>query len=1422
MERRDRAARCRELSSDHRPQALRDRMDSVVASGFLVALALVQAPGWTAADTKLDLAVNPGGFLRRSLSLWDPNGAAGQLQNQAYGYLFPMGPFFWVGHELGLPAWVVQRLWWALLLLVAWHGMHRLLVRLGVGGRASRLMAAFAYALAPRMFMGLGAISSELWPMAVAPWLVLPLVAVPPGGERRAALHSGVAALCLGAVNAVASLAVLILPAWWILTRSGRVRWRLLGWWTFSVGLACTWWIGPLLLLSRFSPPFLDWIEDARVTTSSASLPEALRGTTQWIASLGGQSNAVWPAGWATVADRNAILFGMVLGVIALVGLAHVTAPWAGFARGALILGLVCVTAGHIGGISPPWAGALADLMDGPLAPFRNSHKFEPVVRLPLALGLAHAIPVTRRWLSRRGAPWPRMALVVPALAIVGQVSVPAFIGVIQRGPFLAVPAAWPEAAAWLAAHPDAGRTLVLPGGNASARVWGEPKDEPLQPFAQTPWMVRDGVPLGSAGATRILDEIESLVAQGHSGPELPQLLGQLGVTRVLLAGDVQVFGARKTPPLVARAALVEAGARPVASFGGFVNGSSDPTVVWDWGLNRPLREVEILEIDTGASIKPERSVVASAVGAFAGGPEGAARVSTAPLIHVSDVTGALQVSGPILTSDTLQRRQNNFSSVTDGYGPLLTASEDYPSARRVHDYWPPPLDEDLGSLTDEQTVRLDSPQARAVASSSLAQPALGQGRELDSDAWRAFDSSGLTAWRSAGYEPVGEWVQLDWATPLTLPREVEVVLDASEGADVAAVSVRTERGSVRTPVTAPALVKDADPSRYTFLVQVPAGATRSLRLTIEAVRDRRPTVRVLDIGAGVLPRADPSVRLPLTGGSAATISLMASADAHSPCHELSSDVVACSPDRERTGEETGSLRREFTLDRARSFTVSGTAIPQGVAVDRLLERLDGVSAEASSRWFDLPAVSPQLLVDGDPKTYWAADPAERAPTLELSWPSPRRVEGLRIETDPDVGGRRPTEVEVTVDGQTYQRAVQRDGSIDLPVVTVDNVALRVTATTTQDTLTVAGRKAMPIVIGDVSLIGESWPVGPSRTTKVGIPCGFGPSLTIQGKDYATTVESTRGDLVAGRPATLRTCGEVQVNSGRVAVQALSSGEFSVRSLLLQPTMAAPLDLGSTIEATRWDATSRSLHLGVAEPVDTVFVVRENANLGWSARLADRTLEPLLIDGWAQGWVIPAGMQGTIDLTFEPQQTFRSCLTVGGLAAVVLLVLAAASSRSRRNATQVVPVLDSRPNALGHVLVGTGLIIMAGAAGAVAAAIAWGTFRWRRLAVPTAAGLAAGAVSWTLIAPWPASAATNRDFVSGMLTVTLIGLAAFGCLAPPGSSDPVGPRLGGRLDEAPTESGQDDGDRQREERGAPESPRENLETEGAAHAEHDG
>ena len=80
----------------------------------------------------------PRRFLSRSLLAWDPHAGFGQLQNQAYGYLFPMGPFYLLGHVAGVPDWVVQRAWWALLLVVAYTGLLALADELGVGTPAPR------------------------------------------------------------------------------------------------------------------------------------------------------------------------------------------------------------------------------------------------------------------------------------------------------------------------------------------------------------------------------------------------------------------------------------------------------------------------------------------------------------------------------------------------------------------------------------------------------------------------------------------------------------------------------------------------------------------------------------------------------------------------------------------------------------------------------------------------------------------------------------------------------------------------------------------------------------------------------------------------------------------------------------------------------------------------------------------------------------------------------------------------------------------------------------------------------------------------------------------------------------------------------------------------------------------------------------
>ena len=129
-----------------------------------------------------------------------------------------MGPFYWLGQTIGLPTWVVQRLWWALLLCVAFLGMVKLASLLGIGTRGTRVVGALAFALAPRVVSTMGAVSIESWPLALAPWVLIPLVKGSLGGSpRKWAALSGVAFLCIGGVNAVATVAVLPLGVWWLL-----------------------------------------------------------------------------------------------------------------------------------------------------------------------------------------------------------------------------------------------------------------------------------------------------------------------------------------------------------------------------------------------------------------------------------------------------------------------------------------------------------------------------------------------------------------------------------------------------------------------------------------------------------------------------------------------------------------------------------------------------------------------------------------------------------------------------------------------------------------------------------------------------------------------------------------------------------------------------------------------------------------------------------------------------------------------------------------------------------------------------------------------------------------------------------------------------------------------------------------------------
>ena len=192
-----------------------ERSGWVAASIYLVIgfFALLQQPGRTTLDTRVELTERPFSFLAGAFQLWQPLSNFGEFQNQAYGYLFPQGPWFALLHAMNVPGWMSQRLWTALVIIVACEGARRVARAVGLdGGRA--LLAGLVFAFSPRLLGTSSVISAETLPGAVMPWVVLPLALTLRGRltTGRAALLSGLAVLFMGGVNAVETAAALVLP----------------------------------------------------------------------------------------------------------------------------------------------------------------------------------------------------------------------------------------------------------------------------------------------------------------------------------------------------------------------------------------------------------------------------------------------------------------------------------------------------------------------------------------------------------------------------------------------------------------------------------------------------------------------------------------------------------------------------------------------------------------------------------------------------------------------------------------------------------------------------------------------------------------------------------------------------------------------------------------------------------------------------------------------------------------------------------------------------------------------------------------------------------------------------------------------------------------------------------------------------------
>ncbi|HEY4630843.1 MAG TPA: DUF3367 domain-containing protein, partial [Blastococcus sp.] len=1079
------------VETGHRP-SLVHRFQLITVCVAFVVLTLTQQPGRIVADTKLDLAIDPWGFLGRALQLWEPEGFAGQVQNQAYGYLFPMGPFFALGDSAGVPVWVVQRLWAALLLCIAFLGMVALARLLRIGTPEAHLVAGLAYALAPRMISGIGATSVEVLPMAVAPWVLVPLVAGARGGSpRRAAALSGLAVLCVGGVNAVATAAVLPLAAVYLLTRpAGPRRRRLMAWWAVAVALATAWWAGPLLLLGRFSPPFLDYIETAATTTRPTGLLSALRGTTQWVAYLSRPDGPIWPAGWALVHDTLPIIATVVLAAAGLLGLARSNLPDRAWLVVGLMTGLVLVTAGHLGPVQGLFAGSVHAALEGLLAPLRNVHKFDPVLRIPLALGVAHLCGILFRRVRRSGRdrlrPLAHAGIGVMVLALIAVAS-PAVAGRLTAPTgFEALPPYWQQTADWLEDAQPSGRALLLPASSFGTYAWGSTSDEPLQPLAESPWEVRNAIPLTPAAHIRMLDAVEDRLARGEGSAGLTRYLARAGISHLVVRNDLDAGVAGATRPILVDRALRDSpGIERVAAFGPrFPGADSFFGRVLDAYLVDPRPAVEIWSVADpapGAYVTPLADAVS-----VVGGPDAVLALEERGLLTdraALVVDGAAPPADTVMVSDAQVRRERTFGRTGSAVSAGLTADDALRMDRPARDYLYP------GAGHGESVVRIDG--GRVTASSSASDADSFGEIHPEQQPYAAVDGDLTTVWRPA--ERVGEpqevWWRIETDEPITTGSVVLRLADEDDEHLPERLRLTTDGGERTVPLRA-----TSDPQRLTL----PPGATHNLTIGVEGGRTTdRLAIAELTVPGVSLSR---TVVTPSPDGFPSVYAFDAAHPTRSGCVSDAAGRPRCAGQLVRGAEEPAGVDRVFTVPQPADFDMSATVRPRpGDALDSLIAqaaRPVGPLVTASSSAVPDPRGGADAAVDGDADTAWVASGADRDPALTFTWRTPGTFDRLRIVTPERTPATAPTAVRISAGGLERTVELEEDGTAVFPAVTTDRLTLSFPMRSELRSFDPYTRlpSTLGVGLGEVEISGV--PVGDPGTV-VEVPCGAGPVVEI-------------------------------------------------------------------------------------------------------------------------------------------------------------------------------------------------------------------------------------------------------------------------------------------------------------------------------------
>ncbi len=524
-----------------------------VGFGLLVYVPiLLTDPGKVDADTKTYLYLDPGRLLSEAMRMWDPEIGMGTVSHQTIGYLFPMGPFYWILEQAaGLPSWVAQRLWMGTLLFAAGMGVWFLLKTLGMRGPGV-VVGVLAYTFTPYVLQYSSRFSVLLGPWAALGWMIaFVALALRRGGWMYPALFA-ITVQLVGGVNATALVyaglgPLLFIPySVWVLhdstpRRAWQVVWRT-GLLTFITSL---WWISGLWAQGSYGLDVLKYTETVEIVSLTSYANEIIRGLGYWFFYfrdvLGPWNDAVVDMQWPW---RIALSYS----VPALALLSAVIVRWRDRAFFVLLV-LVGMTAavGASPFAHPSILGSLfkafAASSSAGLA-LRSSSRAVPLLALGMAGLLAAGVTAVADALTR----WHHGWIGIGFAALVGSLVLLNGWGIwngdlysryLERDE--AVPHYWSAALRYLDSKPHDTRVLALPGSDFAAYRWGVTVD-PIEPgLMDRPYVARELVPWGSPVSAGFLEAFDRRVQAGQIEPNaIAPVARMMGVGDILLRMDLQ------------------------------------------------------------------------------------------------------------------------------------------------------------------------------------------------------------------------------------------------------------------------------------------------------------------------------------------------------------------------------------------------------------------------------------------------------------------------------------------------------------------------------------------------------------------------------------------------------------------------------------------------------------------------------------------------------------------------------------------------------------------------------------------------------------------------------------------------------------------------------------------------------------------